>query len=315
MSKRSRSSDTEPIPKFKLTRNTSLYLLIGAFLFVYLVAKIGFDISNSLFVNHKDRLNFVIYGQTPTFYSLGINEAGNYAIPFYPDLKTQIPGGYSYYRIGALGKIVELDKKPDLFKKTFSAITSTYVDYYFYKPGEEVFYGGKDDKNTVQKPQWQDFMYLRSNASFFDKLYFLMVMNRFQGNSVYDINFLPYKRLKEDTIFRNDNFLEKYIGSFYQKTYRNENLNVQILYSNHERYNTAETISNILNGNGIVVGDISQTDNKIRSCVVREGAEKGYSKTSRSIAQFFGCKLEKGDTDVYDILVELGDLQDTWEVD
>lgn len=316
MTKRSsRSSENHKPNRKLLTRNVTLYLIVSIFLLVYLVAKIGFDISNSLFVKHTDRLNFVIYGQTPTFYSLGINEAGNYAIPFYPDLKTQIPGGYNYYRIGALGKIVQLDKKPELFKKTFSSITSTFVDFYFYEPSEEVFYGGKKDNEFVPKPQWSQIMYMKSNASFWDRLYFLSILNKFQSNSVYDINYLPYERLKEDTIFRNDNFLEKYIGSFYQKTYRKENLNVQLLYSDKDKYNTVELISNMLNGNGIVVGDLSYIDQKNKTCIVNENATKEFSKTSTSIAAFFGCKLEKRETDVYDILVELGDLQNTWEVE
>lgn len=307
-----KNADAAPL---RLTRNKTIYLLVILFLALYVLAKLSFDISNSLFFNHKDRLNFVIYGPQPTFYSLGINEAGNYAIPFYPDLKTQIPGGYGYYRIGALGKLVELEKKPDLFKNTFASITSTFVDYYFYEGKDDVFYGGKGDDNAVMKPQWQQIAYMKSNATFFDRLYILLFINRLQGGSVYDVTALPYKRLKDDTVFRNDNFLEKYIGSFYQKTYRNENLNVQILYTKKDSYNTASLLSNLLNGNGIVVGDISQKDLKITTCIVEESVGKEHSKTARAIAQYFGCKLETGDTEVYDILFELGNLESSWEVD
>lgn len=293
-------------------RKKIIYLILLAFFLIYIIGKFTIDISRSLFVQQPDRVNIVVYGEYPMFYSFGVKEAGNYAIPFYPDLKTQIPGGYGYYRIGAIGKMVKLEKKPELLQKTFSAITSSFVSYYFYEENEEVYYGGHNEDISA-KPQIQQILFSKSNASFWDKLFLISYINRIQPSSLASINFLPYKRLKDDTVLRNDNFLKKYIGLFYNKAYRNENLNIQILYSKREDYPTAEMISSMLNGSGIVVGDLNRDESSSKKCIVIE-TEEISSNTAKDIAAFFKCDLKKGATDVYDILFVLGELEDSWEV-
>ena len=72
-------------------------------------------------------------------------------------------------------------------------------------------------------------------------------------------------------------------------------------------------ISDMLNGSGIVVGDISREDSRSKKCSITE-PEKKPSDTAASMANFFHCDLRKGDTDVYDILFVLGDLEKSWEV-
>ncbi len=302
----------DDIPSKPLDRKIVLYLLAAFIISGYFVIKIGLEFSSSLFVQQPDRVNFVIYGEYPVFYSFGIKDVGNYAIPFYPDLKTQIPGGYGNYRIGAIGKLVELDKKPALFSKTFSSITSTFVQFYFYEGGEQVYYGGFKEQGSP-KPQIMDILFMKSNASFWDRLYLTSFINKAQPSSLSSINALPYQKIKDDTLLRTDNFLKKYIGLFYNKTYRNDNLNIQILYSNQENYPTAAMISDMLNGSGIVVGDISRRTSSSKKCNIIEEA-KTPSKTAYNLSSFFNCEIKRGDTDVYDILFVLGDLEESWEV-
>ncbi len=296
----------------QLDRKKILYFLAVLIIVGYFVIKIGIDFSRSLFVQQPDRVNFVIYGEKPVFYSFGIKDVGNYAIPFYADLKTQIPGGYGYYRIGALGKLAKLDNKPELLTKTFSNVTSTFVTYYFYDEGEQVYYGGHQDKGSP-KPQIPNILFMKSNASFWDRLYLVSYINKAQPSSLASINSLPYERLKDDTVLRNDNFLKKYIGLFYNKSYRSENVNIQILYSKSDSYPTAEMISSMLNGSGIVVGDISRKTESSKKCNIIETTKKP-SKTAQDIASFFNCDVKTGDTDVYDILFVLGELEESWEV-
>lgn len=295
-----------------LTRKKILYILAALLFVTYIVTKISIDLSKSLFFNTPDRINFVVYGEYPTFYSIGIKDAGNYSIPFYPDLKTQIPGGYGNYRIGALGKLVQLQKDPTIYLRTFSAITSTFVTYYFTNQEDEVYYGGHNNQAST-KPQIKDILFMESNASLYDRLFLLSYINSVQSNSVSSLTHLPYERVKDDTILRTDNFLKKYIGLLYNKTYRDENLNIQILYSKRESYLTAESLFSILNGSGIVVGDIKRVEQSSKKCNVIESKEIS-SITAKNIASFFGCDLKKGETDVYDILFELGNLEKTWEV-
>jgi hypothetical protein len=301
--------------KGRPSRRRVLYAVGFGIILLYLIFKIGSDFSRSLFVTRPDRVNILVYGETPTFYSFGIRDVGNYAITFYPDLRVQVPGGYGYYRIGALGKLATLQDDPKLLSSAFTAVTSTFVDYSFLNPSGEVFYGGRDETRNAGKPSNWDIFRMRSNAAFFDKIYLMTLMNQIQPNSVHDIDYLPYEKAKNDTVFNEDNFLDRYIGVFYRKTYREDNRNVQLLYSNSGSYNTAEMISSVLNGNGILVGDISRRKNAKKQCRVIEEGSEPYSRTAVMIAEFFDCRLERGDTDVYDILFELGSLEDSWEID
>ncbi|MCX7996610.1 MAG: hypothetical protein N2691_02500 [Patescibacteria group bacterium] len=295
------------------TRSQVLTVVAFAFILVCSLIMLGIDLSRSLFFRNVDRINLVFYDSRPVFYSLGATEAGNYAITFYPDLKTNVPGGYGYYRIGALGRLAELEKDPEIYLRAFSAITSTFTDYYFYQKGVGVFYGGPQEVSSISKPKTIQLFTLEGNASFFDRVYLALLFNRIQPSTIHDIKNLPFERLKDDTILQKDNFLKRYIGLFYNKTYRRENSNVQILYTDKSSYITAETLSNILNGNGIVVGDISRTEMNAGRCKVVE-PEGTRTITGEKLATFFDCEHTSGDTDIYDILLIMGDLEDRWSI-
>jgi hypothetical protein len=301
-----------PSPRKHASENQKkmLYFLVFGFIGIYCLSILVRDLSRSLFFQRKDRITIVVYSAKPTYYSFGISEVGNYALSFYPDLRVQIPGGYGYYRVGALGKLVQLEKEPIIFQKAFSAVTSTTVDYYFYEDSDQVYYGSKGSEQKEGQPKLRDLFFMKSNASFIDRLYLLALLNQIKPNTVYEIDYLPYDRVKDDTVFDSKTFLEKYIGTFYQKTYRNENLNVQIVYS--KSYKTADLISSILNGNGVLVGDISQEPHDQEKCTVIEEDSDKKSKTAQLITTYFGCDHKKGETGIYDILFVLGSLEKTW---
>lgn len=294
-------------------RKQFLYLFSVLFLFGCGVAMLAIDVSRSLFLHAPDRINFVVYGPRPTFYSIGVREVGAYAITFYPDMKSSVPGGYGLYRIGALGKLAMLERDPEIFKKAFSSITSTFTDYYFYEAGGEVYYGGPDSVVGSEKPNVLKILTMKSNAGILDKMYIAILIARIQPGSLSDIKHLPYERLKDDTVLRKDNFLDKYIGLFYNKTYRDENVNVQIIYTDKNSYNTAELFSYLLNGNGILVGDISRSDTALRQCRIIE-SKKEFTETGKKLASFFECEHVAGETDVYDVIMILGDLEERWGI-
>jgi hypothetical protein len=118
--------------------------------------------------------------------------------------------------------------------------------------------------------------------------------------------------VQDDTIFDPITFFEELVGTFYQKTYRTENLNVQIMYT--ESYATADMISAILNGNGIIVGDLSQEESEYKDCTIIEETTDRRSQTAKSIAEYFGCQLKTGKTGIYDIQFVLGPLEEEWEI-
>lgn len=261
---------------------------------------------SSLFLGKKDRINVLFYDKYPIVYSLGVQEQGDYKISFYPDLKLNVPGGYGEYRIGALGKLVALEKQPDILKKTFSSATSVFIDLYFY-PGKQDIYFGPREKNT--NLNLQTIFFSRSNATFLDRIFLFYHFVRATPSQFSELPLVEQIDKKGESVFIPDNFAQLYQGYMYQQTYRNEKKEVQILYT--KNYDGASRISKILVGNGIRVSDISSTDNAEKTCTVMESADS-FSQTSKNIASFLNCDLKKKHSDLYDILIQLGRRADEW---
>src|SRR3989338_115708 len=140
----------------------SSILIVITFYVFYLIGK---DLYSSAFFQRKDRINLVISQDQIAVYSLGLVDRVNYFIPFYPDLDVIIPGGYGFYRLGALAKLVSLEKNPDLFRKTYSMITSSFVDFYFYSSVSsdkiEIIFGEK--KRDFLLPRFYLIFFAKSN--------------------------------------------------------------------------------------------------------------------------------------------------------
>lgn len=277
--------------------NWKKFLLIFAVVFILYILVKAF--LNSLFIDNSGRVNFVIYDKEPVFYSLGLDDGLNYAIAFPADLKLNIPGGYGSYRIGALRKLVDLEKDPTIFKKTFSFATASFLDLYFYPSKTEVYYGKSRPFLPLSANVYKLFIY-RSNANIFDRIYLFFKIGTLGRSSLNPIE--DFSDEKE--------FFKNYQGYLYKKTYRTENRNVQIKYT--KSYVSAVNISNILEGNGIKVADISIAKMTDKRCRVIESGTK-FSKTAKDTADFFDCLLQHGKTETVDIIVELGETEGKWE--
>lgn len=278
-----------------------LFLLLMFFLFR--------SLSQSLFLQNPDRLNLLFYSENPYVLSLGNKDNVNYIINFYPDLKILVPGGYGFYRVGALGKLVYLEKKPDIYKRAFSSAASTIVNLYFYKTKNEVYYG-KNEPEKIRLPGWGEALFNKSNATFFDRIFATYKLLLLKPGDFTRLDPLIRKE-KEDVILSEEDFAKEYQGFFYQKTYRNERKNVQIIYS--KRTKNAELISRILEGSGIRVVDVSYKENDQKNCLVVYSKE--MTKTAKDLSYFFDCKLVKGETTLSDIIFYLANVEENWSSD
>lgn len=283
------------------------YAVILLFLIISII--IGKRLSSSLFFSPQERLNIVFYGPNTVFYSMGVTDGVDYYVSLYPDLKVQVPGGYGYYRVGALGKLIALEKKPEVFRKAISLTTTTFVNYYFYTPSSQVYYGNKE---KLSLPNFQKVFLSSSNAGFFDKLYIWLFFANSRQNQISELTEMAILQKQGDFVFSHEDFIRMYQGYFYQKTFRTEKKNVQILYA--KKYLNADRIGSILQGTGIRVSDISSDKRIIKNCLLVENSDT-YSQTTRAVASYFGCKMKKGDTDIYDILFILGSLEESWEME
>ncbi len=287
-------------------KSSKLVFIVILFIVVYIVYK---NITSSVILNKKDRINIVFYSGQTTYYSLGFKDV-SYVIPFPVNTEVMVPGGYGYYRVGAFGKLLTLEKKPDILRKTFSAATFSFVDLYFYPQKSIVYY--QDSGPFKLLPVWQDIFLFSSNANIVDRLLLAWQFMRSDPNQYQIITDLPTRMEGNRAVFDQDNFDNKYQGFFYKKTYRNIKDNVQILYT--KNYNTALLLSRIIEGEGIRVVDISQISNSqfpISNCLVVQN--KNASIVASDLQKYFHCQKKEGRPDVSDIIITLGSLENEWQ--
>ncbi len=286
--------------------NYPLYIIV-----FFIVLFFFNSLKKSLFFQKRDRINLVFYGEKTIFYSLGLADRVNYWLYFYPNLKVKIPGGYGNYRIGALGKLIDLEKQPKIFIKTFSLATSSFVDFYFYPKKTEVYYGEKDEERyPFFLPNLKQLFFYRSNSNFFDRIYIFFKLREKRETEFIDLN-LKSTTINSDELFLEDNFAKTYQGYFYEKTYRNEKKTVQLSYT--KNHLTADYVSKIIEGTGIRVVDLLYTKEKTPACLVIENEPK-FSKTAQVLADFFDCSLKRDKTEISDIILKLGEREGEWEI-
>lgn len=289
----------------------ALYIGIACCVFVLLYICISQFLGSAFFLSN-DRVNILFYSEIPVYFSFDKNGEVHYATSFQSEGRVAIPGGYGTYRLGGIGKLVLLEKNPDLLNKSFSRITGSMLNYYFYPRKNVVYYGVKEG---VHLPSWIDIFLTDSNANIFDRFY---VWFQFMGRRNTDFQEIKIKRIQSgDEILLSDaTFAEQYLGYFYQKKLRKENKTVQILY--RTSYIAATNISRIIDGEGMRVVDIDTSSNlkaqgSKQQCAVMENTKNNFSKTAVKIASFFHCGLSKGKGRVSDIVIELGSIEKVWE--
>ncbi len=292
--------------KLKINQSLLTKITVG-FICLYLLFHFGKSFKNSLFFTQKDRLNVVFYAHQQTFVSFGLTDKVHYLAHFDNNLLVFVPGGYGRYKIGSLGKLANLEKKPTIVKNTFSSVASTFIDFYFYPKKAKVYSeSGSFNLNPLEilKINYQ------TNANFFDRVYlfFLLLNKRKSDFSLLNTDF----NVDEKNKFYEDDFFTKYQGYFYQKFLRDERKNLQIYYKN---YKSAQILNRIIEGEGIRVVDLTTMERKEKNCqVIENSSARTSSKTAIFLSKVFSCKIEKGETGVGDLRMILGEkLEKEWE--
>ncbi len=271
---------------------------IFLFLFLFLIYWLIKNLTTSVFLKNKERINVVFYSKNTTFFSLSQHDV-NYLFSFPSSAEVLVPGGYGNYKVGALGKLVSLEDKPVLLKKVFSGATSSFIDLYFYPVKTEIYYDNFDSPNF---PGFSEVFLSKSNANFIDRLFLL--------GKLFDRNQSNYKIISlTKALFDQSQFGRDFQGSFYKKSYRNIGTNVQIIYT--KSYSTANFLSQIIDGEGIKVVDISQSDSDTANCRI---IAKKIDVVGRALSDFFGCPVKTGETTISDIILEVGSLEKDWAV-
>ncbi len=268
------------------------------------------SVTSSVFLKGRDKINVVFYGENIRFYSLDQKNI-NYLLFFSNSVKVIVPGGYGEYKVGAVGKLVSLEKNPEIIRKTFSAVTATLVDLYFY-PKKTTIYHQDSQNNSSGIPTINEIFLTNSNANLIDRLFIFYFFTTSQKKDYQTIDLQPFELGDKDAIFDYNGFYKKFQGSFFQKTYRNYDINVQIVYT--KSYKTALLLSQMIEGEGIRVVDLSIQNKSIKGCLLITNKETSTTKTYQRLADFFKCSLRIGKTTVSDIILVLGDLEKEWTI-
>ncbi|VVA43380.1 conserved hypothetical protein [Candidatus Roizmanbacteria bacterium] len=284
--------------------NPIIFIFLLICLFYYLFK----SVTSSVFLKGRDKINVVFYGEEARFYSLDRKNV-NYLLSFSNLVKVIVPGGYGQYKVGALGKLASLEKKPEIIGKTFSATTSSLVDLYFYQKKIIVYH---ENLNLKKAPTFKEIFLRNSNANFIDKLILFYIFSTNNKESFQIIDLDPFETKGNDSEFDYNSFYKKFQGSFFQRIYRNFDINVQIVYK--KSYKTAQLIGQMIEGEGIRVVDLSNQDVSLRGCLLIADKNTTTTKAFERLADFFKCKTRIGETSVSDIILELGDLEKEWEI-
>lgn len=299
--------------KIKQDSLINLFLILLGIYFIFITVR---ALKDSHFFTKRDRVTAIFYGKRPAFVSLGLSDGVNYVGYFTTEAEVIVPGGYGRYKIGALGRLADLENNPEIMRKTFSSVISAHVDFFFYPRNSPIFsdLGEKGEEDlSLPKLSILDVFFNRrfvTNANLIDRwLIFVRMLNK-QRNDFSLITTGSIRQLENQTIFREDRFDKKYQGFFYEKTLRDEGKRVKILYSS---YSAAKILSRILDGEGIAVSDLSIIDKPYKECIIRESGSDA-SKTAVFLISIFDCRRQTGVADDVDIIFIPGEkIEREWE--
>ena len=289
----------------KISKRSSIIFIFLLVCLIYYLFKL---VTSSVFLKGRDKVNVVFYGEKTRFYSLDRKNV-NYILSFSNLVKVVVPGGYGQYKIGAIGKLANLEKKPAIIGKTFSVATSTLVDLYFYQKKTTIYH---DNSNLKQTPTFMEIILTNSNANLIDKLFLFYIFSSNSKENFQIIDLVPFESGGGNNIFDHNAFYKKFQGSFFQRSYRNYDINVQIVYT--KSYKTAQLIGQIIEGEGIRVVDLSDQGKNMHGCLLVSSKEISKSKTFLRLADYFKCRTQIGETTVSDIILELGGLEKDWAI-
>lgn len=248
---------------------------------VYILISIIRSFAHSLFFSHKGRITLLYYADVPKIVSIGRADGVNYELFYNADKRILVPGGYGRYRIGALARLAEIEKKPELLTRAFSSAISAQVDYTM--------------TNNAQIP-FLDRVYL----------YFLLLQQKKSDFITLNTRYVDPANMAD---YSENSFQKKYKGFFYDKQLRMEGKNISIVYAT---YSSVKTLSRIIEGEGIRVVDVSYEPRAKRDCYIIEHGP--HSLTATYLAATYKCTLKEGVVKGADIQFVLGSkLEQDWE--
>jgi len=278
-------------------RPTFLIIGIGTTLLILLYIAYH-NYSDSLYANPLSRINIGIWGKHAYVVSLSAKTNQHIIFTFPNSHVVQVPGGLKGYKIGALGKLAQLENDPFLFAKALGQGSGLFIHKSLHKDSNEIYYDDKPLTDNLDSiiGEIKNSVFLEGDLSIVDRIYLYSTISNAKSSQITLVNVGEYtqREILFDRIFRNEKKL------------------VQILYNLSQR--TAYFLSINLENTGIRVADISANDKVTKECSVTESTDK-HSETAKFISKYFNCKLVTGNTGLYEIIWRLDTgVEDRWKL-
>ena len=246
----------------------------------------------SFFMSPMQRVNIGIWGKRSMIISYNLTAPRHTLIMFSNTYPVDIPGGLQGYTIGALGKLVALEKKPLIYKKALSAAGDVLVHKVQYQTTDDIYYDdyGNMSEDVELQAHIRKALFGPGELTLFERLFL-------------------WSRLSEITSVQTARHLvssQKPDITLYEKAFRNEKKLVQIRYA--QGASSAFAFAGMLENIGIRVADSMRVDrdqSMAQTCTVME-ADGEKSATAAFIVDYFGCAHVTGQTGLYEIIFTLG---------
>lgn len=284
---------------FLSLKGTSIYLLIGGLLifFIFLIWFIR-QFTSSFFTSKYQRVNIGIWGKRTIILSYNLSSPDHSLIVFSNSYEIEIPGGLKGYTVGAIGKLVDLERKPLIFKKALSSAGQLLIHKTQHENTSEVYFDdfGDPSSDDALKSMIISSLLGPGDLNVLERIYIFFHLSEVVG-----------PRTSRAIVTS-----QKFEPKLYEKVFRNERKLVQLQYQKSSK--TAYEFASMLENIGIRVSDVLSIDrgeNRVISrCEVIE-QEANVSETAKFLSAYFDCRIVRGETGIYNIKLILDQVTES----
>ncbi len=222
------------------------------------------------------------------------------------DTYVQVPFGFGYYRIGAVSKLGDLQKRPELLAKTIENLLGVPINYWV----------ALDDSNTIQLFTSFRFIFYPppTNLGVIDRALLWWRMMRTPAEKLVlmdlmDTNGLVRRELVDGTTVYEPDFgsIDRFLEHvFEQSQLRDEQLNITVRNASTTA-GVGQLVARLLTRSGIKVVTVGNSDEQ-EPCTLKGSENLASTQTVRFITSTFPCVFVAASDVVEDLELVVGSV-------
>jgi hypothetical protein len=252
--------------------------------------------ANSVVMREKDRINIAVFAKTPFVYSYNVAKKMAVVVYFNPNYLVNVPGGYSWYKVGSLNLLGKIEnKRGEILKQAFAELVGVPIDFVYY-PKKAVVVEGQPlsfenfFSQLTQKTLFSS-QYQHSAKNLFDSL-LIRHQFRVRGERIVFVDTAELA-VKEQNRWRYfaDKLDVKLKGMFYYESFLQQLPKARI-YTSVNKFSEAQLVLRRLEGMGVKVIDIqTKSNHKSKQCLLLGSREQ--KEILKKIARLFNCQTKE----------------------